>query len=108
MKTDLIKTPDRVKSLFRSPWYGIIISINDNDVATVLVLFDRHGNPMRHALKKQLHIHWLRFLGKKKQPSKYAAGLYEDVPDFMQDDELMRRMWSEGLQLSSRFKWEPK
>lgn len=92
----------RVKSMFRAPWYGIIIDVDDRDIATVAVLFDRHCNPIRKAKFHQLHVGWLKILGSNKQPSK-RAGLLEEIPDFMVDSAEMMRLIRRTAGCSPRY-----
>jgi hypothetical protein len=75
----------KVRSRFRAPWYGIILNIDEHEIATVQVLFDRHCNKMQKPMKKELHLHWLTILGSKQQPSTRETR-FIPVPDFMKED----------------------
>jgi hypothetical protein len=62
------KIGDVVRSEYRARWTGRVLIVEPRNaigriegyIVTVLVTTDRHGNPMRKAVTKQLDAAWLK------------------------------------------------
>ena len=93
----------RVKSRFRAPWSGILINLDERNVATVLVILDRNGNRIPKPKFHYLHVDWLQILGSKKQHCRHN-GLFEEIPEAMRDDADMIRVIQRACGRTSKFK----
>jgi hypothetical protein len=61
-----IKIGSRVRSLYKSRWTGVVVSLDIQGdgrcLASVEVTHDQRGNPMRKPIVRKLHIDWLELL----------------------------------------------
>jgi hypothetical protein len=46
------------RSRFRADWKGVVLDRRE-DICLVLILIDRHGNPMKRRIIRTLNMDWL-------------------------------------------------
>lgn len=86
----------KVKSMYRNPWYGVIVHVGSSGVASVAVLFDRCGNPQPKPFMRCIHMNWLLVLGDKQISSRFRDR--EDaVPEFMKDLQKLDSMIARAI-----------
>lgn len=56
-----IAVGDWVQSRYRSPWYGIVLTLDKNTgCAEVRVVLSKRGAPIRKGGIKRYHVNWFR------------------------------------------------